>query len=272
MTNARPSSPPSATRPGRRSSTCCSRGRSPSASSPRCCRSAGRRSPSTSRCSRRSGSWWTGRRGPGGSTAWTRPDWPRSAPTSTGSGRRPWSRSPSTPKSRPSAAPTQGEGPMTQQTINPVRVSVSVGLDQQRCFEVFTDEMTSWWPAGHHIGEAPIEEVVIEPFVGGRWYTRHTDGSETETGVVTAYDAAERLHRHLADRCRLGLPRRPGHHDRGAVHADRRRPHPGRARAPRPRGVRRRRGPDAGDLRGPGRLGRHARALRRGRRARPDAT
>ena len=56
---------------------------------------------------------------------------------------------------------------MTQQTINPIRVSVSVGLDQKRCFEVFTDEMTSWWPAGHHTGEAPIEKVVIEPFVAG---------------------------------------------------------------------------------------------------------
>ena len=78
---------------------------------------------------------------------------------------------------------------MTQQTINPVHVSVSVGLDQQRCFEVFTDEMTSWWPEGHHIGEAPIEKVIVEPFVGGRWYTKHTDGSETETGVVTAYAA-----------------------------------------------------------------------------------
>ena len=75
-----------------------------------------------------------------------------------------------------------------QQTITPVRVSVDVGLDQQRCFEVFTDEMTSWWPEGHHIGEAPIEKVIVEPFVGGRWYTRHTDGSETETGVVTAWD------------------------------------------------------------------------------------
>ena len=78
---------------------------------------------------------------------------------------------------------------MTQTTVNPVRVSVSVGLDQQRCFEVFTEEMSSWWPRSHHIGEAPIDKIVIEPFVGGRWYTRHTDGSETETGVVTAYDA-----------------------------------------------------------------------------------
>jgi len=31
-----------------------------------------------------------------------------------------------------------------QQTISPVRVSVSADLDQQRCFEVFTDGMISW--------------------------------------------------------------------------------------------------------------------------------
>ena len=74
------------------------------------------------------------------------------------------------------------------ETIQPVRVSVPVGVDQKRAFEVFANEMTSWWPAGHHIGEAPIQQVVVEPFVGGRWYTKHTDGSETETGVVTSYD------------------------------------------------------------------------------------
>jgi uncharacterized protein YndB with AHSA1/START domain len=77
---------------------------------------------------------------------------------------------------------------MTQETIDPVRLSVTVELDQQRCFELFTGEMTSWWPATHHIGDAPIETIVVEPFVGGRWYTRHTDGSETDTGVVTAWD------------------------------------------------------------------------------------
>jgi hypothetical protein len=77
---------------------------------------------------------------------------------------------------------------MTRQTIAPVRVSVSVGLEQKRCFEVFTEEMTSWWPEGYHTGEAPIETLVVEPFVGGRWYTRHTDGSQTETGTVQAWD------------------------------------------------------------------------------------
>ena len=51
--------------------------------------------------------------------------------------------------------------------------------------------MTSWWPAHHHIGSAPIQEIVIEPRVGGRWYTRHEDGTETDTGVVTAWEPAD---------------------------------------------------------------------------------
>ena len=74
------------------------------------------------------------------------------------------------------------------QTIQPIRQSVSVPLDPQRAFDLFTGDMKAWWPADYHIGEAPIAEIVVEPFVGGRWYTRHQDGAETSTGYVTAYD------------------------------------------------------------------------------------
>jgi hypothetical protein len=75
-----------------------------------------------------------------------------------------------------------------QRTINPVRVSVSVALDQQRCFEVFTQEMMSWWPAGHHVGETPLKDIVIEPFPGGRWFALHEGGEETSTGRVVMWD------------------------------------------------------------------------------------
>ncbi len=76
----------------------------------------------------------------------------------------------------------------TSQTIQPVTREVVVDCDPQRAFDLFTADMTSWWPAEHHIGSAPIEEVVVEPHAGGRWYTRHQDGTETNTGFVVRFD------------------------------------------------------------------------------------
>jgi DNA-binding transcriptional ArsR family regulator len=73
-------------------------------------------------------------------------------------------------------------------TVEAVRREVVVEVGQAVAFEIFTADMTSWWPARHHIGSAPIQEIVIEPRVGGRWYTHHEDGTETDTGVVTAWE------------------------------------------------------------------------------------
>lgn len=77
--------------------------------------------------------------------------------------------------------------------VEPVRRQVVVGCSQQRAFEVFTGRMTDWWPKEHHIGSAPIDEVIVEPREGGRWYTRHTDGSESSTGYVATWAPFERV-------------------------------------------------------------------------------
>src|SRR3954453_22427729 len=79
------------------------------------------------------------------------------------------------------------------QTIESIRRSVVVRATPEKAFEVFTAGITSWWPSRHHIGEAPIAEVVIEPREGGRWYPRHEDGSETSTGFVRAWEPPHRL-------------------------------------------------------------------------------
>jgi hypothetical protein len=81
----------------------------------------------------------------------------------------------------------------TVQTVPPIRRDVVVDIGQGRAFEIFTAEMTSWWPPEHHIGSAPIAEIVIEPRVGGRWFTRHEDGTETSTGVVTVWEPPARF-------------------------------------------------------------------------------
>jgi uncharacterized protein YndB with AHSA1/START domain len=79
------------------------------------------------------------------------------------------------------------------QTQDSVRRELVVAVPPARAFEIFTADMTSWWPAEHHIGSAPIAEVVVEPRAGGRWFTRHADGSETSTGFVAVWEPPSRL-------------------------------------------------------------------------------
>jgi uncharacterized protein YndB with AHSA1/START domain len=84
---------------------------------------------------------------------------------------------------------------MTTSTLRiaPVRRSVVVEADAAIAFEVFTARIDRWWPKTHGIGLAPIKESVIEPFVGGRWFTRCEDGSEVSTGHVLVWEPGRRV-------------------------------------------------------------------------------
>ena len=77
--------------------------------------------------------------------------------------------------------------------IAPVRKSVVVEASPPQAFAVFTSGINRWWPKSHGIGATPIAESVIEPFVGGRWYTRHEDGTDVVLGHVRVWQPAERL-------------------------------------------------------------------------------
>jgi uncharacterized protein YndB with AHSA1/START domain len=79
------------------------------------------------------------------------------------------------------------------ETTGTIRREVVVEVGQARAYELFTADMTSWWPSAHHIGSAPIHRVVVEPWAGGRWYTEHEDGTETSTGFVVAWEPPSRL-------------------------------------------------------------------------------
>jgi hypothetical protein len=81
---------------------------------------------------------------------------------------------------------------MTQHVDTAVRRTVTVEASQQRAFEVFTAQFGRWWPKAYHTGEADIADFVLEPKVGGRWYEVGVDGTECETGRVTAFDPPDR--------------------------------------------------------------------------------
>ncbi|MFT3725355.1 MAG: SRPBCC family protein [Hyphomonadaceae bacterium] len=77
--------------------------------------------------------------------------------------------------------------------IAPVKKSLIVETDQAHAFEVFTAGLDRWWPKEHHIGESPVAKSIIEPRLGGRWYSLHQDGKEVTTGHMTVWDPPKRI-------------------------------------------------------------------------------
>jgi len=77
---------------------------------------------------------------------------------------------------------------------NCVRKVVSVAAPQSIAWQVFTQQMGTWWPlAMYKIGKANAVDAVMEPRVGGRWYERGDDGSTCDWGRVLAWEPHARL-------------------------------------------------------------------------------
>ena len=77
---------------------------------------------------------------------------------------------------------------MTQTATSEVSTSTVVNVPVERAFHVFTAGIGTWWDESHHILQAPLAELVFEPFVGGHIIDRGTDGSECRWARVLAYE------------------------------------------------------------------------------------
>ena len=74
-----------------------------------------------------------------------------------------------------------------------IKKQIVVETSQQRAFRTFTDGIDRWWPRDHHIGQSPLERMIVEPRAGGRWYSICKDGSEVDVGKVVAWEPPHRL-------------------------------------------------------------------------------
>jgi uncharacterized protein YndB with AHSA1/START domain len=80
-----------------------------------------------------------------------------------------------------------------QATDTAARTSIVVDAPIERAFSVFTTDIGSWWPPGHHILQAELAEMVFEPHEGGHIYDRGVDGSESRWARVLAYEPPNRV-------------------------------------------------------------------------------
>lgn len=74
-----------------------------------------------------------------------------------------------------------------------VTKSIVVEAPRVQAFEFFIRQ-EAWWPVQtHHLAEPPGETVILEPFVGGRWFERFHDGQETDWGTVLVWEPPRRF-------------------------------------------------------------------------------
>jgi uncharacterized protein YndB with AHSA1/START domain len=77
--------------------------------------------------------------------------------------------------------------------IEPVRKSVRVKAPIAHAFEVFTTGLTRWWPHNKGIGKKPIQKVLLEPRLGGRWLEISEDGTKTSVATIIHWEPPHRL-------------------------------------------------------------------------------
>ena len=84
--------------------------------------------------------------------------------------------------------------------IDPIRRSVFVTCSVEQAFEVFTQGMGTWWPVGdfsraadQNERQVKTEQVVVEPWQGGRIFETMSDGSEGSWGTILLWEPPHRL-------------------------------------------------------------------------------
>ena len=77
--------------------------------------------------------------------------------------------------------------------IAAVRKSVRVNVPVAHAFDVFTGGLTRWWPLDHGVGKKPIEKVLMEPRLGGRWLEISQDGTETTVATIILWEPPHRV-------------------------------------------------------------------------------
>jgi uncharacterized protein YndB with AHSA1/START domain len=84
--------------------------------------------------------------------------------------------------------------------LEPIRRSILVRCSGERAFQVFTEEMSAWWPLDTH-SRAVFEEhdgvravgVRVEPGSGGRVLEKLSNGERLSWGAVLVWDPPARL-------------------------------------------------------------------------------
>ena len=83
---------------------------------------------------------------------------------------------------------------LSGEAIAPVVKEVTVPLELARAWDLFTTRVTEWWPLRtHSVAGDDAVLCAFEARVGGRFYERAADGTESTWGTILAWNPPARL-------------------------------------------------------------------------------
>jgi len=83
--------------------------------------------------------------------------------------------------------------PPAAMALPPILKSIEVARTLDEAFNLFTVDMTQWWPlASHSVGGPDATWCGIEGRVGGRVYERTAEGAEHVWGTITIWQPPHR--------------------------------------------------------------------------------
>jgi uncharacterized protein YndB with AHSA1/START domain len=77
--------------------------------------------------------------------------------------------------------------------IEPIRLSIEIGVGREAAFGHFVDRFETWWPREYSWSGDALESIGIEPRVGGFCFERGPHGLRLDWGRVTAWEPPHRL-------------------------------------------------------------------------------
>jgi uncharacterized protein YndB with AHSA1/START domain len=77
--------------------------------------------------------------------------------------------------------------------MEPLELSFAVECPVERAFDLWSEQVSVWWPSGHSVSAHPRITVTFEPHVGGRIFERTPAGDEHDWGEVLVYEPPRRL-------------------------------------------------------------------------------
>lgn len=79
-------------------------------------------------------------------------------------------------------------------SIDPLQFSIEVPLSTARAFELFTDQLTRWWPlAQFSIGQSHAVACGFDSHAGGNVWERRDDGERFVWGTVLEWEPPRRF-------------------------------------------------------------------------------